>query len=169
VVGLVFWLAMRRLARFRAGEADEQRESIASRSLLLEQLRNLWRRRKPASPPGAAYLDLSGPSDDPRLMVRRTYQALLAWGRANDLPRRRAGQTPATYAQVLGEHLPGGKAALEQLARLYAQARYGGPPPTRAEADTAQRALRAVQAERMPLTMATGESASGSANGKHRH
>jgi hypothetical protein len=149
VVGVVFWAAMRRMARLRGGDADEQRESIASRSLLWRQLRDLLRRRRQADTAAGEYLDLSGPADDPRLMVRRAYQGLLAWARAKALPRRRAGQTPTTYARVLDSHLPNCAADLETLTRVYGRARYGGLPPSLAEAQAAQAALRAVQAAEM--------------------
>jgi hypothetical protein len=145
VVGLLFWWAVRRLARPNRGDVDEQRESIASRQLLLEQLRNLLRRRTRAAASGSPYLDLVGPRDDPRLMIRRAYQALLSWALAQSFPRRRAGQTPAMYARVLAPMLPEAAPALETLAALYAKARYAGRPPTLAEARAAQSALAQVQ------------------------
>jgi hypothetical protein len=146
ILGLVFWWAVRRMARLNRGDADEQRESIATRQLLLEQLRNLLRRRPKTGAAGPPYFDLDGPRDDPRLMVRRAYQAMLAWTLSRSLPRRRAGQTPVAYAKALAVLLPTASAPLDTLAQIYAQARYAGQPPTLAEARAAQSALAEIQA-----------------------
>jgi hypothetical protein len=147
-VGLVFWWAVRRLNRLRRSDADEERESIATRELLLQQLRSLLRRRPKTGTAGPPYLELLGPRDDPRLMVRRTYQAMLAWVVTQSLPPRRAAQTPAAYAATLAAYLPETHAALEALASVYALARYAGQPPSLAEVRVAQAALAAIQASR---------------------
>ena len=90
IAALVFWAALRRGGWLSSSSADEIRESILSRELLLAQLRALLRRPKPAAPP-PPYLAVDG--DAPRQRVRRAYQALLAWAAARGFPRL-AGQTP---------------------------------------------------------------------------
>jgi hypothetical protein len=127
---LLFWWAVRRFSRRSRGNADETRESIATRDLLLNQLLALFRRRPPGAAPEPAYLALSGPNDDPRLMVRRAYQAMLEWAPALSLPMRRAGQTPAAYAEILRQALPEGGPAIETLTGAYVLARYAAEAPS---------------------------------------
>jgi hypothetical protein len=145
-VGLVFWWAVRRFGRLARHDVDEVRDSIATPELLLTQLRSLLRRqrRRPAS--GPPFLALTGARDDPRLMVRRAYQSMLAWAQSFSLPRRRAGETPLLYAATLSEVLPAGQAAFQSLTGAYLQARYGAQPPTLAQARAAQSALAELQA-----------------------
>jgi hypothetical protein len=150
MLGLVLWLAVRRFIGLGRSDVDEQRESIASRQLLLAQLRALLRQRRGVRSADSPYLDLNGPPDDPRLIIRRAYQALLAWTRAFGLPRRHAGQTPAAYARTLSEYFPERASAVERLTSLYARARYAGQPPTLAEARLAQAALAELRARPEP-------------------
>jgi len=146
IVGLVFWWALRRLARLNRKNPDEVRDSIATRDLLLTQLRALFRRPASARAGGPSYLDLSGPRDDPRLMVRRAYQNLLEWAPSFSLPRRSAGQTPAAYAAALTAALPQGREAIDTLTGAYVLARYAADAPSLAEAHSAQGALSRLQA-----------------------
>jgi hypothetical protein len=146
VVGLVFWWAVRRFGRLAHRGADEVRDNIATPELLLGQLRALFRRRARASAGGPAYLVLAGSRDDPRLMVRRAYQAMLAWAQTFSLPARRAGETPAAYAATLADALPDGRDAFERLANLYALARYAAEAPSLDQARLAQGALAQLQA-----------------------
>lgn len=146
LVGLVFWWALQRFARLNRKNVDEERDSIATRNLLLAQLRALLRRPPPAPPAGPPYLALTGPRDDPRLMVRRAYQNLLEWAPASSLPRRAAAQTPAAYAAALTDALPQGRDAIAVLTGAYVQARYAADAPTLAEARDAQTAFTRLQA-----------------------
>jgi hypothetical protein len=145
VVGVVFWWAFQRFTRTRGNNADEERDSIATRNLLLSQLRALLRRASPAPAAGPAYLALTGPRDDPRLMVRRAYQTLLEWAPNTSLPRRAAAQTPAAYAAALAEALPQARDAIDALTLAYVQARYAPDTPSLAEARAAQGALNRLQ------------------------
>ena len=79
-------------------------------------------------------------------IVRRAYQAMLAWAQSFSLPRRRAGETPLLYAATLSAVLPAGQAAFQALTGAYLQARYGAQPPTLAQARAAQSALAELQA-----------------------
>jgi hypothetical protein len=139
-LGLLFWWAVRRFARRKAGDSDETRESIASRELLMAQIKNLFTpRRRAALEP--AYLSLSGSNDDPRLMVRRAYQAMLEWAASLSLPTRHAGETPAAYAAILRDALPEGGPAIETLTGAYVQARYAADAPSM---DVARAAISAI-------------------------
>jgi hypothetical protein len=146
VIGLVFWWAVRRFGRLANRGGDEIRDSIATPELLLSQLRSLFRRRGRAAAGGPPYLALSGPRDDPRLIVRRAYQAMLAWAQTFSLPPRQAGETPAAYAATLAAALPEGREAFETLARVYALARYAADSPSLDQARRAQAALAQLQA-----------------------
>jgi hypothetical protein len=139
---LVFWWAVRRFSARARRNADETRENIATRALLWAQLKNLFRRRVPGAAGGPAYLTLAGANDDPRLIVRRAYQAMLEWAPVLSLPARRAGQTPAAYAETLRQALPEGEAAIDTLTGAYVQARYAAEAPSM---DVAQAALSAIK------------------------
>ena len=139
---LVFWWAVRRFKGRTRRDDDETRENIATRELLWAQLRNLLNRRKRDAVAPPAYLALAGANDDPRLMVRRAYQAMLEWAPVLSLPTRRAGQTPAAYAETLCQALPEGEAAIETLTGAYVLARYASEAPSM---DVAQAATSAIK------------------------
>ena len=141
LVVLVFWWAARRFSRIARRDVDETRESIATPELLFDQLRNLFRRRPAAASPEPPFLSLSGPDDDPRLMVRRAYRAMLELALGLSLPRRQAGQTPAAYAETLRLALPEGGPAIDTLTGAYVQARYAAEAPS---LELAQSALGAI-------------------------
>ena len=135
-LALVFWWAVRRFRGRTRRDTDETRDSIATRELLWGQLKNVFKRR-PRATPSPAFLSLTGASDDPRLMVRRAYQALLEWAPLFSLPARHAGQTPAAYAETLRAALPEGQAEIETLTGAYIQARYAADEPSMAVARAA--------------------------------
>jgi hypothetical protein len=139
-VGLVLWWAVRRFSRPPRREVDEQRESIATRELVWGQLRSLLRRRPAPAGPALPYLALSGAGDDPRLIVRRAYQAMLAWAQSASQPRA-AGQTPATYGEALARAWPQARQAIGTLTGAYERARYAPDGPSLAEARSAEGAL----------------------------
>lgn len=146
VMGVVFWLAVRRLSGPAPLNADETRESILSRQLLWAQLKRLLARRRPqaaSSPP--PFLALSGPADDPRLIVRRAYQALLAWAQTVRPPRA-PGQTPKQYAEGLTLAVPAGEEAITTLTEAYVRARYSAEAPAMEEARKAESAVSQLQA-----------------------
>jgi hypothetical protein len=144
-LALAFWWAVRRFTGRSRRDADETRENIATRELLLAQLKNLLRRRKRASGPEPAYLSLAGANDDPSLIVRRAYQALLEWAPGFSLPSRQAGQTPAAYAETLRQAMPEGGAAIETLTGAYVQARYAAEAPSMDMARAAASAINQLR------------------------
>jgi len=146
LAALVCWLAARRLWGLASTDADEQRESVLSSHLLLAQLRALLRRR-PRRPrrPEAAYLALAGAPDDARLIIRRTYQAMLEWAQSLRLPRA-AGQTPRAYAQMLAGAVPDAYDAIDLLTQAYVLARYAAETPSLEQARRAEGAMARLKA-----------------------
>jgi hypothetical protein len=142
----LFWLAARRLWGQATDDADEQRESVLSASLLLAQLRALLNRR-PRRPrrPAPAYLSLSGAPDDARLIIRRAYQAMLEWAQSLRLPRA-AGQTPRAYAQMLAGAVPEAHDAIDLLTQAYVLARYAAETPSLEQARRAEGAMARLKA-----------------------
>lgn len=145
LVALLGVWALRRSGWLSRRNPDETHESIASRELLLKQLRDWLNRRRgrsPAAPP-PPYLALTG--DEPRVSIRRAYQHFLDW--ASSLDRARAPrQTPAMLSAALGEDQPDRRAALNALTAVYERARYSSEPLTSAEARIAQDSLVSLQA-----------------------
>jgi hypothetical protein len=113
---------------------------------LLQQLFNLFHRKPSVPAAQPPFLPLAGPRDDPRLMVRRAYQAMLAWALSLSLPARRAGQTPQAYAETIAQSLPQGRPDLDVLTRAYLAARYAAEGPSLEEARSAQGAVRQLLA-----------------------
>jgi hypothetical protein len=142
VIVVLLALKQRRRGTTRAGGVLEIRSSILSWGLIRSQLRNLFRRRRKAQrPPLFLVLDLP---DDPRQIVRRFYQAVLA--RAMDLgaPRPK-GQTPDTYLRTLLRLCPGERESLETLTLVYEIARYGSVLPTRDQLRATQEAFLRIE------------------------
>lgn len=144
-LALLLWLSVRRLGRLSRKDSDEVRDSIATRELVLGQLRAFFQRRAATEAATDPYLALAGSDDDPRLMVRRAYQAMLEWARTF-AQGRSAGQTPASYAEALARAVPQGRAAIDRLTLAYERARYSAEPPSLEEARSAQGALNELQA-----------------------
>jgi len=147
--------ALRRWGVLPKKNLDETRESIASRQLVLNQLKNWlarWRRRPPAAAP-LPYLPLTG--DDPRVIVRRLYQTLLAWAAAQGQSRE-PRQTPAMYADVLTTLSPQSPAAIGTLTEVYVRARYANEPLTPDDARLAAASLDTLQAADVIQSSSTG-------------
>jgi hypothetical protein len=145
VVALLGVWALRRSGWLTRRNPDETHESIASRELLMKQLRdwfNRWRGKSvaAAAPP---YLPLN--DDEARTQVRRVYQRFLDW--ASSIDRARAPrQTPAMLSAALGDDRPDRREALAALTDVYEWARYSIEPLTSAEARIAQDSLVTLQA-----------------------
>ena len=143
---LVAWFGARRFRRRPEVLADETRESIASRELLMGQLKRLFSRSRPSPartlPP---YLPLAGPPADPRLIVRRAYQAMLEWAQTIILPRA-PSQTPIQFAERLTRAVPEGAEAVAMLTRAYLRARYAAEAPSLDEARSAENAAAQLKA-----------------------
>ncbi len=145
IVTLVFWLAVRRLLLLTNQNAvEETRESIFSGDLLLRQLKNLFARKGKPPLPGPPYLSLTGPRDDPRLIVRRAYQSMLDWAKAAGRPRA-PKQTPIMYADSLTQSAPQHGDAIATLTRAYLTARYAADAPSLEDARQAEAAMVGLQ------------------------
>jgi hypothetical protein len=135
-------------ALFRSGllsrrNFEETRESIASRELLIDQLKQLLNRlRRKREVERGRYLLLSG--DDPRRAVRQTYQEFLEWARIR-IRARTPSQTPGMYAQRLGNLSEAQQDPVVCLTTLYLHARYDSAEMTPDEAQAAQAALIRLQ------------------------
>jgi len=139
---LAIW-ALRRSGLLSRKDLDETRASVASRELLLNQLKNLFARlrmRPTRTPP---YLPLEG--DDPRVAVRQVYQAFLEWARLK-VGTRAPHQTPLAYAEKLGDLSPAQQEPVGALTALYLRARYADDTLTPDEARIAHEALVRLQA-----------------------
>jgi hypothetical protein len=144
-VGLLLWWSVRRLGTLNRKDGDEVRDSIATRELVLDQIRALFTRRAAPTETADPYLALAGSLDDPRLVVRRAYQSMLEWARTV-AQGRTAGQTPASYGEFLARAVPQSRDAIATLTLAYERARYSAEPLTPDEARTAQGALSELQA-----------------------
>jgi Domain of unknown function (DUF4129) len=146
VIALVAIWGLRRSGLLGKKQADEIRESIASRQLLWAQLKNLLARlwSRSSSVVQSMYLTLDGSSDDPRLIIRRAYQSMLEWARLNGRARF-PYQTPLMYADALGADLPHINEAIASLTHAYVLARYSIDPLPPDEARRAQAALEQLQ------------------------
>ncbi len=131
IVVLIFALAFKRFRALHEEDVVEVRDSVLSLDLLKSQIRELLRRRQTAPQP-PPFVEVAG--DDPAARIRRTYQALLAWAAARNLPRA-PGMTPAEYLRFLSTVLPDCQAALTVITAAYLQARYGPEPVPMAAAD----------------------------------
>ncbi len=138
---LFFLLVLIRLGFITARRSDETRDSIASRQLLADQLKQ-WLARNRTRLAEAPYLVLTG--DDPRTIVRRTYQAMLRWA-ADRVGARAPSQSPSAYADRIAQVVPGQRDNLHTLTDLYLRARYAIDPIAPDEAQTAQSALVRLQ------------------------
>jgi hypothetical protein len=122
---------------------EETRESIASRELLLSQIKQLLRRLRPARrTERGLYLALTG--DEARRTIRRAYQDFLEWARLRVRPRA-LHQTPNQYAERLIHLSPAQQEPLETLTALYLRARYADDELTPADTQTALAALDRLQ------------------------
>ena len=131
--------ALRRSGLLSRHNPDEIRESIASRELLIDQLKHLLKRlRRRREPDRGLYLPLSG--DDPRRAVRQAYQEFLEWARIR-LRARAPYQTPSMYAQRLGGLSEAQQEPVSRLTTLYLRARYAADELTPDEAQSARAAL----------------------------
>jgi hypothetical protein len=145
IVALLGVWALRRSGWLTRRNPDETHESIASRELLMKQLRdwlNRWRGKASvaARPP---YLPLT--DDEARSQIRRVYQQFLGW--ASSIDRARAPrQTPAMLSAALGDDQPDRREALIALTDVYVRARYSIEPLTSAETRIAQDSLVTLQA-----------------------
>ncbi len=138
---LFFLLVLIRLGFITTRRSDETRDSIASRQLLTDQLKQ-WLARNRTRLAEEPYLALTG--DDPRTIVRRAYQTLLHWA-ADRVGERAPSQTPSAYADRIAQAVPGQRDDLHSLTALYLRARYSTDPIAPDEAQTAQSALVRLQ------------------------
>ena len=149
IVVLVAFILIIVWALYRSGllsrrNYDETRENIASRELLVGQIKQLLSRLRPRrTPPHSLYLPLDGA--DPRFAIRRTYQEFLEWTRVR-VRARAPHQTPLAYAEKLGNLSAAQQEPVSALTALYLRARYDTAPLTPDEAQAAHDALVRLQA-----------------------
>ncbi len=140
---IVIW-ALYRSGLLSRRDFDETRENIASRELLLGQIKQLLSRLLPRRTPALSlYLPLDGA--DPRHTIRRVYQDFLEWTRVRVRPRA-PYQTPLAYAEKLGNLSAAQQEPLGTLTALYLRARYADDTLTPDEAQAAHAALVRLQA-----------------------
>jgi len=141
-VALILYWAFRRRKRQRRQRIQEERESVLSRELLVQQLRDVFSRRRRAGDV-SPFLPLSG--EDPRQAIRRLYQSMLS--RMSDLGRARSpALTPRAYARVLVDVFPTEREALHTLTEAYLLARYAPEPPSQQDVRAASRAWEQIRA-----------------------
>jgi hypothetical protein len=142
--GIVMWIALLRFGFLPNRNVNETHENIASRELLMKQLRDWFnRRRGQAAEAAAPYLTLT--DDDARSQIRRAYQHFLGW--ASSIDRARAPhQTPAMFSAALSADQPDQREAIVALTVVYERARYSIEPLTSAETRIAQDSLVTLQA-----------------------
>jgi hypothetical protein len=143
----LFALAWRKRRSEREGGVIEERESVWSKQLLLDQLRALLG-HKPSPATGPAFLVLDAP-EEPRQAIRLLYQRLLSLAQRLGHPRA-PGVTPLAHQHRLEQVLPGQRGALATLTALYLRARYAEEARTPAEVDEARQALAAIETEATP-------------------
>ncbi len=136
-------LAWRKRGRVRRGEIEESRESMLTPELLLEQWRNIWRRR-PKAAAQEAFLSLQD-DESTRQAVRRIYRQLLALARRWGRPHR-PGQTPPELERSLVSLIPQERGSLGALTRAYQSARYSPQAPDEAEVAVAEQAMARIAA-----------------------
>lgn len=125
-VGVVLWLLVRAWRRPKSRPenlAAEERSSVFSRDLLLEQLRRLapWRRSGARS---EFFVDIAQP-DSPVGRARRALQRVLETARKAKLARH-PSQTVPEYARYLVNRKAASHEDALRLTAIYTQARYGG-------------------------------------------
>ncbi len=142
--GIVMWIALLRFGFLPNRNVNETHENIASRELLMKQLRDWFnRRRGQAAEAAAPYLMLT--DDDARSQIRRAYQRFLDW--ASSIDRARAPhQTPAMFSAALSADQPDQREAIVALTAVYERARYSIEPLTSADSRVAQDSLITLQA-----------------------
>ena len=148
LIVLAFVLALRRFNVYVEDDVAEAHESILSLDLIKAQLAQFRRRRRAEkAPPAAPFVPLSG--DDPRVQIRRTYQALLAWAAGRGVERAPA-MTPDRFRRLLSEIYPQHGAQLAVITAAYDRARYGSAAVSDESAAAAAAAWRQILAAPEP-------------------
>ena len=142
-------LILSRFARFRSRDtdanADEERTSVFSGSMLRDQLRNLFRRGPHDEKPRR--IDLA--SDPPSVRESMLYLQVLA--ARLEMPRLEF-ETPHDFVSRLSESWPTLEAPLAEMNRRYERARYGEREEDREAVVKAWREIWLHHAENPRLT-----------------
>jgi len=140
LVAYVAW--HRRGRRRRAVSTLEDRDSIMSRDVLLDQVREWLDGLRPRRPetPFDGELDASDPRHAIRLLYRRLLQAARRVGRP-----RAPVQTPSRFARVVSALIPAEQEDVEQLTRRYMDVRYGDRVPSPDQVAEAREAMDRVE------------------------
>ena len=140
---LVFYLVWRRRGRRRRSTpAIEDRDSIMTRDMLLEQLREWWGGLRPRRAEGLYAQDLD--AADPRQAVRLLYRRLLQSARRLGRPRAR-GQTPASFGRSLTSLVPAQGDDVQAVTQRYVAVRYGDREPSPEQVQAAHSAVERLE------------------------
>lgn len=139
---LLFWWRWRQRRASRKSSVAEERSSILSGQLVMDQLRGLWQKWTSRGG-GERYLDLTD-VEGTRRAVRAAYQQLIALAEARGQPRP-AGVTPQAYEAALERALPGHRDEIERITAAYLVARYAAKPPTARQAEDTREALARIE------------------------
>ncbi|HEX5505380.1 MAG TPA: DUF4129 domain-containing protein [Thermomicrobiales bacterium] len=124
VVAAVILLAalQRYRGRRRDDDAEEERESLWSRDLLLDQLRNAFRRRRAARAAGGTIALTDSPAS-----VREAFQYLSVLAQREGAGRRDA-ESASDFARRLDTLWPDAAEPVDDLTARYLRVRYGERP-----------------------------------------
>jgi hypothetical protein len=143
IVGGLFLvtLAVRRLARQREKDSQDERESLWSDQDLLGDLRHALQR-------GLDRLRSLGQGGDRKRRsaesIRKMYASVVDLADEAGYPRGPA-ETPYEHRYILYQAFPGGEAAVDAITEAYVRVHYGEVPDTEEEMDQLRRYWREMQ------------------------
>jgi hypothetical protein len=125
---LVFYVVWRRRGRRRRSAPTlEDRDSIMTRDMLLEQMREWLGSLRPRRSEVLYDEDLN--ASDPKEAVRLLYRRLLQSARRLGRPRA-PGQTPESFGRTLASLAPTEREGVQQVTQRYVAVRYGDREPS---------------------------------------
>jgi hypothetical protein len=125
---LVFYLVWRRRGHRRQNSLSlEDRDSIMTRDMLLDQMREWLNSLRPRR--AEVLFEQNLDASDPRQAIRLLYRRLLQSARKLGRPRA-PGQTPASFGRLLVSLVPTESEGVEQVTQRYVAVRYGERVPT---------------------------------------
>jgi len=139
---LVYLVWRRRRGRRGAAAVDEDRTSILTADILVEQFQEWVASLRPRRG-GLIYTDDLDASD-PRESIRILYRRLLQLARRIGRPRAR-GQTPASFGRSLTILVPGEDQRIREVTDRYVAVRYGDHAPTAQQVQATREAVDEVE------------------------
>jgi hypothetical protein len=156
---LVVSSKLRRTARIRQRDVDEERESIGSWALLVQQIKEwllkLFGRKGKGAEGAARSLEddlaaLTGRAEwGGTLSVRQIYARMQATAGKMGYPRA-VQQTPIEYLSVLSGAMPDLRGEFRDITAAYLEARYGPAPASDPAVQAASRAWKRAEAVMRP-------------------